>query len=162
MNVTFSIDPRNRRVISEADIKSDFKAVLRQVPADENLMGGISIVDSARDVRIVIGDDLEYLVPKLCLNALPNLLARKKVSFALYAFDEHVELEPTGKDIEISGTELTAVKFPRRDLLPALVSCAERFSEFLQKLRGKDKKWAAQTKTFIAAVKQARARLKAL
>ena len=61
-------------------------------------------------------------------------------------------MTPDGDEVVVTGDELTPSHYPKRELLPALVACGERYAAYLRKLRGGDPDWAARLMADVGGV----------
>jgi hypothetical protein len=87
---------------------------------------GYVTFQEAGQAEVEIEDELGSLLPELCADSIPELLAGRAVSVRFYRYFGGVELTPEGDAIRISlgGAELA--RYPRVALLPALLACGER------------------------------------
>lgn len=143
-------EPTNR------DELSRFRALL----GDNELDHGEIILERG-DVRITIRDSLDAMVSLFCLGAIPDLVDRKHVVIRYFESYGYLRLDPEVSDELITGDFIPTVRFPRAELIPALVGVGERYVDFFAYLRGDDPAFANLLKNMrdtLAEAQQALAR----
>ena len=112
-------------------------------PEDEGgtLDGSITLSSEGR-APVVLRDDLEFLVPSLCLVAPATLAAEGRVTVPMASAPRSVVLIRDGDAIRLQDREGAELgQFPAADLLAALHACAVRFTAFIGALADQFPDW---------------------
>lgn len=99
--------------------------------AQRYLGGEVEITDEGRE-PLVIADDLEQLVPRLCLQALAALEAGEAVTVPLFIGPSSVTLEPAGDQLVVVAPSGKRESYPLAAALAELEACGARFSRLLE------------------------------
>jgi hypothetical protein len=121
--------------------------------------GGLVLSNPATGQSTAVGDVLGALINRFCFESIARLARDQEYSTHLFQYPEKVSMTPDGDEVVVTGDELDPSHYPKRELLPALVACGERYAAYLRKLRGGDPNWAARLETIESAAKAARAQL---
>lgn len=129
--VRFSFGGNPRNLVDEAAAAPE---TLLPV-TDEWVMSGAVTLAEEGAPPVVLTDDLEFLVPNLCLRAPAALASADTVSLGMASRPVRIVLTRDGAVIRVldgDGTELG--RFPESTLMTALHDCAERFTEFVDRM----------------------------
>jgi hypothetical protein len=160
MIVQFEIDLPDGHTLTESDLTyADSKTTELLANMDRSPEGGLVFSDPATGQSTAVGDTLGALIQSLCFQSIASLAAARVYSTHLFAYPEQVTLTPDGDQVIVTGTELDPSRYAKRELLPALVACGERYASFLRKLHGDDPEMVGGLENIESAAKAARAQL---
>jgi hypothetical protein len=160
MTVRFEIDLPDGDTITESELAHNGEAE-KLLAAMDSPGGGLVLSNPATGQSTAIGDVLGALISRFCFQSIPVLAAGRKYSTRLFQYPEQVSMTPESDEIVVTGDELDPSRYPKRELLPALVACGERYAAYLRRLHGDDPDWAGRLETLETAAKNARAQLPA-
>jgi hypothetical protein len=124
-----------------------------QLPdADPILMGRI-VLQHEGQPAVTLRDDLQFLVPALCLKAPATLKAQGRVEVAMASRPARVELLLEGEEVRVidpAAGELA--HYPRAALWAALQGCATRFADYAGLLAQQDARWSPLHQSLRAQV----------
>lgn len=118
-----------------------------------------SVVVTLGDASMRIDDSLIATVQNVCLDTIPKLVDREHVVVPLFMSYGYVRMDPEPPDQLILGDYIEPVRFPRADLIPALVGVGERYLEFLRTVRSNDDDFDVVRERIEASLDAARAAL---
>ena len=159
LSVTFFLVAPDGHYVPEGQLESNFKAYRGGLAGADRPSGGVTIEDSLTGSRTEIGDMLESAVLQLCLMSVPDLAAGKSFDIDLMRHIEQINLTFENGRVKIAGEETSPEWYPRDQLLPALVACAERYLAFLEKLGDERPDVLELVRTVRAQVARAKAAL---
>jgi hypothetical protein len=110
---------------------------------DDNERDSGEIVLQRGDVEIRVRDSLDAMVSLFCLGAISDLVDQKHVVIRYFESYGYLRLDPEASDQLLSGDFIPTVRFPRAELIPALVAAGERYVRFFEYLRGDDPAFAS-------------------
>jgi hypothetical protein len=160
MTVRFEIDLPDGDTITESELGQQGEAE-KLLAARESLEGGLALINPATGQSTAIGDVLGALISRFCFQSIPVLAANREYSTYLFQYPEQVSMTPEGDEVVVTGDEIDRSHYPKRELLPALVECGERYAAYLRKLHRDDPSWAGRLETLETEAKNARAQLPA-
>ncbi|WP_373527544.1 hypothetical protein [Nostoc sp.] len=138
VQVTFRLYIGSDIELDEEEIQScldHHRAAIRT----RDLYEGAIIINSPNNPMVVIEDMVTALVHNFCFDAISDLIAQKNVTISYCDHYGYLRLDPESFYIRISGDDIPTIRLERRDLLPALYDCGQRFIQFLKDLKGDDK-----------------------
>lgn len=101
---------------------------LRRMP----YLGGQLKLHEDGEEPTVIYDDLEQLVPRLCVASLTQLHAGQEVTVPLFTDAGQVVLRPRGSQLEVVLSDGRSANFILVDALAALEACGRRYMRLVQ------------------------------
>lgn len=110
---------------------------------DEWDMTGAVTLTNDGATPVILTDDLEFLVPNLCLRAPAVLASADTVSFGMASRPVRIVLVREGAAMSVrdgDGAELG--RFPDAALMAALQGCAKRFTDFVGRMAALDRELA--------------------
>jgi hypothetical protein len=110
------------------------------------LMGRITLVDGPE--QVTLEDDLQFLVPALCLRAPRALSQGGTAEVRLASQPVRYRLDLEGETVVFSEGEQAVARFPRGPLTEALRGCATTFAAFASDFAASEPEWAP-LKTFM-------------
>ena len=81
---------------------------------------------------MLIRDDLEQLIPQLCVLSLSELEAGKAVTVSLFTDAASVKLTPVGDQLQIEVPDERRESYPRDTALAALEACGARYVRLIE------------------------------
>ncbi|MDY0748340.1 hypothetical protein SNE35_27830 [Paucibacter sp. R3-3] len=113
-------------------VKKPLAEPLAGVARAQHYLGGeVEISDQGREPLQIL-DDLEQLVPRLCLQALARLEQGEAVTIPLFTDPAKLTLTPKGDQLEIEAPDGRRDQFPLAAALVALEACGARFAHLLE------------------------------
>ena len=112
-------------------------------PVTADLMGQIVLTDD-NAAPVTLADDLEFLIPNLCLRAPVTLAAEGSALVTMASWPGSVTLVRDGEAIRLLDQDETELgRFPAAALTAALRACAGRFRDYIGALAEADPEWHA-------------------
>jgi hypothetical protein len=102
-----------------------------QLRAQPYLGGSLEISEPGREA-LVIPDDLEHLVPRLCVLALSTLEAGEPVTVPLFTDSARITLSPKGDRLEIELPDDRRESYALGAALAALEACGARYARLIE------------------------------
>jgi hypothetical protein len=124
-----------------ASDNADWSKFAELTPHNEDDLG--SVIIRAGDTEIRVEDSLIATVSNHCLGAIPDLVDKRHVVVRLFMSYGYVRMDPEASDQLVTGDHISAVRFKRAQLIPALVGVGRNYLEFLEACRKGDPKFAA-------------------
>jgi hypothetical protein len=159
MIVRFEIDLPDGNSIAESELAEPESVEL--LAGMDSPEGGLVLSNPATGQSTAVGDVLGALINRVCFESIPLLAADQEYSLRLFQYPEKVSMTPEGDEVIVTGDELDRTHYPKRELLPALVACGERYAAYLRRVHGGDPEWAGRLEAIESAAKAARAQLPA-
>ncbi len=134
----------------------DWSAFAPLLEENDDDMGAVVLARGDDVVRIV--DSLIATVQNLCLGAIPDLVDRKHVVVPYFMLYGYIRMDPEASDQLVLGDELPTVRYPRAELIPALVEIGRSYLEYLETCRADDSDYddvRAGVRTKLAAAESA-------
>jgi len=119
-----------------APADGDWSAFTPLLEENDDDMG--SVVLTRGDDIVRIDDSLIATVQNLCLGAIPDLVDRNHVVVPYFMLYGYVRMDPEPPDQLVLGDEIATARFPRAELIPALVAIGRSYLEYLHTCRGDD------------------------
>jgi hypothetical protein len=107
-----------------------FAAYSQDMPDPYDQEGSIFVTAGERTAQV--HDQLLYVVPTYCFDAVVAVLQSGVVEFTLANAATGVRLTLDGDELEIVSNVFPAVRFPKWLALEGLVACGERFLGLMQ------------------------------
>jgi hypothetical protein len=136
MEVTFALVVGARGMLSEEELERDLPGKRADLAGYLDLRGEIRWRNGP--ATAVFHDHVDYLASTLCVRSVPDLLAGRPVEFIFYSQPGGVRLQPEGASVRVSIGGQEAGAFPLKELVPALLACAGRVADTLERLGGDD------------------------
>ncbi len=133
MTVTFEIEVAPYRFVSEQDLNEKFAELKPALAGAERLLGTVYIADETRGASVVLYDEIEALVTRLCLNGSGQLAAGADVDFELFAEDGHIQIKIEGAEAVVFEDDAESARFTRADLISTLFDCGQRYVALMEK-----------------------------
>lgn len=146
-------------LVSEGVLLQDMERLRPALAGQAEGLGQVDI--EAADAKFSAFDAADTLVLSICLNPLPHLVKGETFAFEPFSGVNKYRLIASGDDVVFFKNDEVAAMFPRRELLPALLACGERYLAFLEKLLPAAPAVPLRVRIFRLAVDEARAALAA-
>lgn len=114
----------------EEEAAAWFAAHAQDRPDPYDQEGSIFVSAGARVAQV--HDQLLYVIPTYCFDAVATVLEQGVVEFVLANAATGVRLTVIGDEVEIVSNVFEAVRFPKWPVLEGLVACGERALGALQ------------------------------
>jgi hypothetical protein len=99
-------------------------------PTDPLLMGRVHLSDTGLD--LALHDDLQFLVPSLCIRAPRRLAAQGEAKVAMASWPQHYLLRRDGETVRVlEGGKTEVARLSYQELTEALAGCAHRFTTYV-------------------------------
>ena len=136
VSVTIQFWTRPDNLIPEAEAASFFTA---QPGGLERLaeQSGMILVRHG-DTEIELPDTLAYLVNKLCIEAVADVVEHGAADVSFFSSDMQVTMRRDGNAVELAGNTFYPVRLPALPLLNALLDAAARFIGLVEQLWPQD------------------------
>jgi hypothetical protein len=141
MQAAFVIGTRPEASLDEAAAQAAVAA--NQLPDSEYGLRGRIVLGAPGKTPVELADDLEFLVPNLCLKVPALLAAQGQATLTMASWPGSFQLLRDGEDVKLldaGGAELG--RFPQAALKAALRDCATRFTGYVGALAAQDADWA--------------------
>lgn len=111
--------------------------------ADDGLLEGRLILEDGGATPVVLEDDLQFLVPGLCLDMPPRLAADGTATVRMASMPVQTIFQRDGNSVRLTDGDGVALgRFPHDALVEALHDCAGRFTAFIGELAALQPAWA--------------------
>lgn len=126
VTVTLAVQVGDDEFVNEPEMASIDPDLVR---GRDPLFGQL-IVEAEGQPRLVLHDDLEYLIVKM-FEAIPRLIRGRSVTVWHSDSPAEFRMDPVDSRVRITGTVLEPFEAPAADLLPALYASGVRFIDFV-------------------------------
>jgi hypothetical protein len=157
MKITFDLDLDGNRFFNENDLDADLDSLRPLILEFDNPEGVLHFEDPENDVSFELGDSMGPLIYSMCFGPIKSLAEGKPVEIPFSTCDASVKLVPNGDEVVFSWEGSEPYRLGRSELLPALVSCGERYVAFMKRLYNGDPNYAAELDDLASAAQNARA-----
>ncbi len=130
MIVRFEIDLPDGNTIAESELAAPGSAEL--LAGMDSPEGGLVLNNPATGESTAVGDVLGALIKRFCFESIAALAADREYSVRLFQYPETVTMTPDGDEVVVTGDEIGPSHYPKRELLPSLVACGERYAAYLR------------------------------
>ena len=137
MKVGFTVGTAANEAASWAALEGPF------VPDEFGVMEGRLTLSDDGVLDVEIEDDLQFLVPNLCLRMPPRLAAEGSATVRTASMGLCVTLRRDGETVLLTDDGAELGRFPYDGLTRALRECAERFAEYVGALAVRAPEWGA-------------------
>jgi hypothetical protein len=127
VKVTLAVQVGSNEFVSEPEMTTMDPGLVR---GRDPLFGRL-IIEAAGQPKLVLHDDLEYLVVNM-FQAIPQLIQGQSVTVWHSDSPAEFRMEPVDSRVRITGTVLSPVEAPLADFLPELLASGERFIDFVR------------------------------
>lgn len=141
VTVTFSITFDTKKYYPETEITTSNPELSDTIRKAKTLEGAIEISYGDSNTKII--DELAPWILNLCFKPIPNLALGKEEQVRYFSRSGFLDLQPSGKEIRVSGNINPPATYPFKDLLHALVECGSRYMRIIGPLKKDDEHYMA-------------------
>jgi hypothetical protein len=153
--VQYTIELPRGRTVTEQDLEQNFEAVKDALKAADDPYGYLLIRDPDQGREIRMYDDIQYLVVRVCLDAMAKLREGAEVVIDHASSPGSIQLKREGAEVAVTDRDAPSVSFGADKLLPALLACGSRYVAAVQRLRGDDPRWELELAQIHATMRAA-------
>ncbi len=136
VSVTIQFWTRPDDLIPEADAVRVFTARPEGLARLAEQSGMILVRHGKTEIELP--DTLAYLVDKLCIGAVADVLNHGDAAVSFFSSDTQVTMRRDGDAVELAGNTFYPVRLPALPLLTALLDAATRFIGLVEQLWPRD------------------------
>jgi hypothetical protein len=142
MKVTFRVRLDQDQLLDESQLRDTTDSEQAKLAATSAFQGVLELTDDGVPA-VLIEDEIEAWVQNLCYDAVPRVLGGESFEILYFSYAGRVGLEPSGPGVTVRGDYIETAHFPIGTLLPALVSCGDRFVDWARKAKAEDASYLA-------------------
>lgn len=135
IEISFSLKGPNGTFIHELDLEAEFDRFREEFKDVEDNLGRI-MIDVDEDQYASFEDELDYLIPEVCFRSIADLKNGRPVTIIFSRYSGRFTMTPSGKDVLITGDQISDLLCSRLSLIEALLDCGNRFLFFYERFRG--------------------------
>jgi hypothetical protein len=144
MEVTFSLGTDPEQAVPESALAERLARAGAELAEPHTLDGFVNLRNG--QPALVIEDDLEALVPNLCFTGVVAVALRGAADVPMFDHLGTLNLKAEGEQVLVARDGQEVGRYPRLELLRALVGCGRRFVAFLERLEELNPYWADTVK----------------
>jgi hypothetical protein len=141
MKIRLQIRLSDDVTLEGAQLDAPLPAAQRQALRAMPYLAGTVWIEHDDQPSLEILDDLEQLVPRLCIWSRPALEAGGPVTVDMFASAERVTLEPRGKQLRATATWQVEALLPTAEFIAELRRVARQFLHFLELNLAQEPAW---------------------
>lgn len=145
IEISFSLKSPNGTFIYELDLEAEFNRFSEEFKDVEDNIGRI-MIKAGEDQYTYFEDELDYLITEICFRSIADLKKGRPVTIIFSRYSGRFTMTPLGKDVLITGDQVSDIRCPLLSFIEALLDCGNRFLFFYERLRGgmEDFDWRIQ------------------
>ena len=159
MRVSFAWVTPSDQLIPEGETDGHL-AELRELQDGQRWqLGLLELAGDGDAAPVCLADPLPNLIQQACLDGVTALAAEGEHVIRPYESEGEIRLKVDGDDVLLSAGTEPSRRFPRAELLPALVDCAARYLAAVRRIHAGDAVWDKRLARLDQLLASARAAL---